>query len=227
MGPREAAVALELLGVDKCIPCHYGTFPLLTRHARRAAAARAERRRARARARARRSPSEVTAALVRGARAAGVPRSRSRASTTCRSTRRSCSTTSATTAALREAFDAGTARRRARRTTPRACVAALARPEVSCVLVPADKRELLDLDLVALTYGDLGSRPTRSPPATSRRGSGAWPCSRSSSPPAPSSPGPSPEPGAVATQAYANPRYGPDGLALLREGRARRRPCSD
>ena len=29
MGPREAAVALELLGVDRCIPCHYGTFPLL------------------------------------------------------------------------------------------------------------------------------------------------------------------------------------------------------
>jgi len=27
-----------------------------------------------------------------------------------------------------------------------------------------------------------------------------------------------PEVGAVATQAYANPRYGPDGLALLREG---------
>jgi L-ascorbate metabolism protein UlaG (beta-lactamase superfamily) len=30
MGPREAAVALELLGVKRCIPCHYGTFPLLT-----------------------------------------------------------------------------------------------------------------------------------------------------------------------------------------------------
>jgi L-ascorbate metabolism protein UlaG (beta-lactamase superfamily) len=30
MGPREAAVALELLGVARCIPCHYGTFPLLT-----------------------------------------------------------------------------------------------------------------------------------------------------------------------------------------------------
>ena len=29
MGPREAAVALELLGVRRCIPCHYGTFPLL------------------------------------------------------------------------------------------------------------------------------------------------------------------------------------------------------
>src|SRR5437588_62480 len=27
-----------------------------------------------------------------------------------------------------------------------------------------------------------------------------------------------PQAGAIATQAYANPRYGPDGLALLREG---------
>jgi L-ascorbate metabolism protein UlaG (beta-lactamase superfamily) len=30
MGPQEAAVALELLGVIRCVPCHYGTFPLLT-----------------------------------------------------------------------------------------------------------------------------------------------------------------------------------------------------
>jgi L-ascorbate metabolism protein UlaG (beta-lactamase superfamily) len=29
MGPREAAVALELLGVERCVPCHYGTFPIL------------------------------------------------------------------------------------------------------------------------------------------------------------------------------------------------------
>ena len=29
MDPREAAVALELLGAKRCIPCHYGTFPLL------------------------------------------------------------------------------------------------------------------------------------------------------------------------------------------------------
>ena len=29
MGPQEAAVALELLGVERCVPCHYGTFPLL------------------------------------------------------------------------------------------------------------------------------------------------------------------------------------------------------
>jgi L-ascorbate metabolism protein UlaG (beta-lactamase superfamily) len=30
MDPREAAVALELLGVRRCVPCHYGTFPVLT-----------------------------------------------------------------------------------------------------------------------------------------------------------------------------------------------------
>jgi L-ascorbate metabolism protein UlaG (beta-lactamase superfamily) len=29
MDPREAAVAIELLGVERCIPSHYGTFPLL------------------------------------------------------------------------------------------------------------------------------------------------------------------------------------------------------
>ena len=30
MGPREAALALELLGVKRCVPCHDGTFPALT-----------------------------------------------------------------------------------------------------------------------------------------------------------------------------------------------------
>jgi L-ascorbate metabolism protein UlaG (beta-lactamase superfamily) len=29
MGPEEAAVALELLGAKRCVPCHYGTFPIL------------------------------------------------------------------------------------------------------------------------------------------------------------------------------------------------------
>ncbi len=29
MGPREAAVALELIGVKRCVPSHYGTWPLL------------------------------------------------------------------------------------------------------------------------------------------------------------------------------------------------------
>jgi L-ascorbate metabolism protein UlaG (beta-lactamase superfamily) len=30
MGPAEAALALELLGNPRCVPCHYGTFPVLT-----------------------------------------------------------------------------------------------------------------------------------------------------------------------------------------------------
>ena len=30
MGPEQAAVALELLGNPRCVPCHYGTFPILT-----------------------------------------------------------------------------------------------------------------------------------------------------------------------------------------------------
>jgi L-ascorbate metabolism protein UlaG (beta-lactamase superfamily) len=30
MDPREAAVALELLDVKRCVPCHYGTFPALS-----------------------------------------------------------------------------------------------------------------------------------------------------------------------------------------------------
>jgi L-ascorbate metabolism protein UlaG (beta-lactamase superfamily) len=30
MGPREAGFALELLGATRCVPSHYGTFPVLT-----------------------------------------------------------------------------------------------------------------------------------------------------------------------------------------------------
>jgi hypothetical protein len=37
--------------------------------------------------------------------------------------------------------------------SPEAVTGALARPEVACVLVPPSRRELLDLDLTALTYG--------------------------------------------------------------------------
>ena len=39
-----------------------------------------------------------------------------------------------------------------RAVTPDEVRAALARPEVSAVLIPPDRRELLDLDLRALTY---------------------------------------------------------------------------
>jgi hypothetical protein len=37
--------------------------------------------------------------------------------------------------------------------TPEAVLAALAHPEVSAVVVPAAKRDLLELDLTKLTYG--------------------------------------------------------------------------
>jgi L-ascorbate metabolism protein UlaG (beta-lactamase superfamily) len=30
MGPKEAALALELLGNPRCVPCHWGTFPVFT-----------------------------------------------------------------------------------------------------------------------------------------------------------------------------------------------------
>jgi hypothetical protein len=57
------------------------------------------------------------------------------------------------TAALREAHDAGRPVV-VRASTQEGVLAALSRPEVASVLVPAEKRELLDLDLVELTYGD-------------------------------------------------------------------------
>jgi hypothetical protein len=55
-------------------------------------------------------------------------------------------------AVLREAFDEGTPVV-VRADSAEKIVAALARPEVACVLVPPGQRELLDLDLVKLTYG--------------------------------------------------------------------------
>src|SRR6185312_14354957 len=61
------------------------------------------------------------------------------------------------------------------------------------------------------------SPPTRSAPATSAQDSGASRHSRSSSVGS-VVPWAAPHVGAIATQSYANPRYGPDGLELLREG---------
>jgi hypothetical protein len=55
-------------------------------------------------------------------------------------------------ARLREAFDAGTPVV-VRADSADAIKAALARPEVATVLVPAEHRELLELDLTELTYG--------------------------------------------------------------------------
>jgi hypothetical protein len=53
---------------------------------------------------------------------------------------------------LRAAFDEGTPVV-IRADSADQVVAALRRPEVACVVVPPDKRELLGLDLVELTYG--------------------------------------------------------------------------
>jgi hypothetical protein len=53
---------------------------------------------------------------------------------------------------LRAAFDDGTPVV-VRADTAELVIDALKRPEVSCVVVPPDKRDLLALDLVELTYG--------------------------------------------------------------------------
>jgi hypothetical protein len=53
---------------------------------------------------------------------------------------------------LRRAFDDGTPVV-VRASAADAVKAALARPEVSCVLVPPERRNLLELDLTELTYG--------------------------------------------------------------------------
>jgi uncharacterized Ntn-hydrolase superfamily protein len=98
--------------------------------------------------------------------------------------------------------------------------AALERPEVAAVLVPPERRELLELDLRRLTYD--GERPpvaTYSIVACDLE-AGQWGVAVESKFLAVGSIVPWAEPavGAVATQAWANPRYGPDGLALLRAG---------
>ena len=56
------------------------------------------------------------------------------------------------TTRLREAFEAGTPVV-VRASSPGEIKAALARPEVACALVPADRPDLLELDLTELTYG--------------------------------------------------------------------------
>jgi hypothetical protein len=53
---------------------------------------------------------------------------------------------------MRAAFDEGTPVV-VRADSAEKVIAALQRPEVASVVVPPDKRELLELDLVELTYG--------------------------------------------------------------------------
>jgi uncharacterized Ntn-hydrolase superfamily protein len=92
-------------------------------------------------------------------------------------------------------------------------VQALKRPEVSSVLVPGERSELLDLDLIAITYGTYSI-------AACDLEAGQWGVATQSKFLAVGSivTWAAPHVGAVATQSYANPRYGPEGLALLRDG---------
>ena len=55
-------------------------------------------------------------------------------------------------AAIAEAFDAGRPVV-VRASSPEEVRAALSRPEVAAVLVPEERRDLLELDLTELTYG--------------------------------------------------------------------------
>jgi uncharacterized Ntn-hydrolase superfamily protein len=114
--------------------------------------------------------------------------------------------------ALRAAFDEGKPIV-VRAASAEAVLQALKRPEVASVLVPAERRELLDLDLIKLTYGTYSI-------AACDLDTGQWGVATQSKFLAVGSVVTWAEPhaGAVATQAYANPRYGPEGLALLREG---------
>ncbi len=100
-----------------------------------------------------------------------------------------------------------------RASTAEGVQAALARPEVASVVVPETKRDLLDLDLTKLTYGTFSI-------AAGDLDAGQWGVATQSKFLAVGSVVPWAEPhvGAVATQAYANPRYGPQGLELLRQG---------
>lgn len=114
--------------------------------------------------------------------------------------------------ALRTAFDEGRPIV-VRAASADAVLRALKRPEVSSVLVPSEHRELVDLDLIRMTYGTYSL-------AACDLEAGQWGVATQSKFLAVGAVVTWAEPnaGAVATQAYANPRYGPHGLALLREG---------
>jgi uncharacterized Ntn-hydrolase superfamily protein len=92
---------------------------------------------------------------------------------------------------------------------------------VATVIVPPERRDLLELDLRRLTY-DAGRPPvaTYSIVACDLE-AGQWGVAVESKFLAVGSLVPWAEPGvgAIATQSWANPRYGPEGLALLRAGK--------
>jgi uncharacterized Ntn-hydrolase superfamily protein len=116
---------------------------------------------------------------------------------------------------LREAHERGTPVV-VRASSVEAVKAALSRPEVACALVI--DTALLELDLRSLTYDSSNPVATYSICACDLD-AGQWGVATQSKFLAVGSVVPWAEPhvGAIATQSYANARYGPDGLALLRE----------
>ena len=147
MGPREAAVALELLGAKRCVPVPLGHVPGADRHAGRAAEARAGRRGGADRAG---RVGDGVRERWFGATGRRVPELALEGELD--STEALVLDGVADLAALREAFDAGTPVV-VRAASAAEIKAALARPEVSCVVVPPERAELLELDLTELTYG--------------------------------------------------------------------------
>ena len=215
MGPREAAVAVELLGVKRCVPCHWGTFPVLTGTPDELA----ELAPAGVDDRGRRAGGHGDGVRERwfGATGRRCRRSRSRASSTLGE---ALVLDDVDARRARAAFDAGTpvvvrprrprrSRRRSRGPRSRACSSrrparpARARPRRADVRMIVATYSIAACDLDAAQWGVAVQSKFLAVGSVV--------------------PWAEPHVGAIATQAYANPRYGPDGLALLRDGLSARR----
>ena len=150
MGPREAAVALELLGTPRCIPCHCGTFPLL-------AGTPDELRQL--------APDGVEILAPEPGETIDAVRQRWFGATGRRVPEIALEGDEAVPLDEALVLDASRTRTRCARRTRRARRSSCARapptrcarrwrdPEVACALVPESARELLELDLPKLTYG--------------------------------------------------------------------------
>ena len=147
MDPREAGVALELLGIEALHPLPLRHVPAAEPHARRAAQGSAGRRDHRAAARG-----DDHGLRQRWFGATGVQVPEIAVEGELELGDALVLDDVSDEAALKEAHEQGRAIV-VRAGSPEEVKAALARPEVASVLVPADKRELLELDLTELTYG--------------------------------------------------------------------------
>ena len=150
MGPKEAAVALELLGVGRCVPCHYGTFPLLTgtpEACREALTTELRDHRHRARG-------DVRAVRERwfGATGRRVPEIAVEGEDDIPLDDALVVDGVDDVGRLEEAHAMGVPVV-VRAATAEAVRAALERPEVACALVPPEQRELRELDFRQLKYG--------------------------------------------------------------------------